>query len=245
VGRIVFYITVGIQIALVCIIAPAATSGAIIGERERQTYEILRTTLLTPMQIVWGKLVSALSFIGLLVFASLPLAALSFLLGGIQEQQIIIGLSIIIASALLFATLGLFISARAKTTPAAIVITFIAVLVVLIGIPLVLVVSEPLIRAWSGPRIISSGATPTELDPAMALYWIAICLSPVLSLVFSLQSFERDGSLWWVESRGGPFGYGSSIQLLSPFLVFALISLLFSGLLFLLTVRKVRQSDKQ
>jgi ABC-type transport system involved in multi-copper enzyme maturation permease subunit len=245
VGRIVFYITVGIQIALVCIISPAATSGAIIGERERQTYEILLTTLLTPMQIVWGKLVSALSFIGLLVFASLPLAALSFLLGGIQEAQVIMGLAIIVATALLFSTLGLYISARAKTTLAAIVITFIAVLVVLIGIPLVLIISEPLLRMWSGPRMISSGSTaPATLDPAALVMWTAICFNPVLALILSLQGFERSGDVWLVESSiVGPFGYGTKI--ISPFVAFTLVSLLFSTLLFLLTVRKVRQSDKQ
>jgi ABC-2 type transport system permease protein len=243
VGRTVFYITIGIQIALVCIIAPAATSGAIIGERERQTYEILLTTLLTPLQIVWGKLISALSFIGLLVFASLPLAALSFLLGGIQEAQIIMGLSVIVASALLFSTLGLYVSARAKTTLAAVVVTFIAVLVVLIGIPLLLVISEPLLRVWSGPRMISASAAPAVLDPTAVIYWTAVCFNPVLSLVFSLQGFERTGDIWMINgSVIGPFGY--SVKVISPFVAFTLVSLLLSALLFLLTVRKIRQSAK-
>jgi ABC-2 type transport system permease protein len=245
VGRTVFYITIGIQIALVCIIAPAATSGAIIGERERQTYELLLTTLLTPLQIVWGKLMSALSFIVLLVFASLPLAALAFLLGGIQEAQIIMGLAIIIASALLFSTLGLFVSARSKTTLAAIVVTFIAVLVVLIGIPLVIIISEPLLRMWSGPRMITTGVgpAPAVLDPAAVILWTAVCFNPVLSLVLSLQGFERSGDLWLIDgSVIGGMGYGTKI--VSPFLAFTLVALLLSGLLFLLTVRKIRQSAK-
>ena len=245
VGRFVFYIVVGIQIALVCIIAPASTSGAIIGERERQTYEILLTTLLTPLQIVWGKLISALSFIGLLVFASLPLAALAFLLGGIQEAQIIMGLAIIVASALLFSTLGLFVSAGAKTTLGAIVVTFIAVLVVLIGIPLLLVIGQPLLYALYAPRMITTPSTPpTGMDPAAVLYFMAICLNPVLSLVFSLMGFEQSGDLWTIDSRVLPFGYGSSTKFVSPFVVFTLASLLLSVLLFLLTVRKIRQSAK-
>ena len=244
VGRIVFYITVGIQIALVCIIAPAATSGAIIGERERQTYEILLTTLLTPVQIVWGKLISALSFIGLLVFASLPLAALSFLLGGIQEAQIIMGLSIIIASALLFSTLGLYVSATAKTTLAAVIVTFIAVLVVLIGIPLMIVISEPILRMLSEPRLITGPTTPSvEMDVREVLLWVAVCVNPVLSLVLSLQGFERSGDIWLIDgSIIGSTGYG--IKIISPFVAFTGVSLLLSVLLFLLTVRKIRQSAK-
>jgi ABC-type transport system involved in multi-copper enzyme maturation permease subunit len=248
VGRAVFYIVLGIQIGLVCIIAPAATSGAIIGEHERQTYEILLTTLLTPFQIAWGKLASALGFLGLLVFASLPLAALSYLMGGIQEEQLIIGLPIIIASALLFSTLGLYISARAKTTLGAVVITFVLVLAILVGIPLLIVISVPLLRSWADPRLISGAMgmapPPTNMfDPIAILMWIAVSLNPVLSLVISLESFQGSGDLWLISASSiGPTGYGTEV--ISPFIAFTAISLLLSALFFWLTVRRIRRSAK-
>ncbi len=63
IGRVLFLGVVGIELLLIIFIAPAFTSGAITGERERQTYDLLQTTLLTTPSFVIGKLESALGYI--------------------------------------------------------------------------------------------------------------------------------------------------------------------------------------
>ena len=55
-GKIVFGGVVGMELLLVCFITPAFTVGAVSGERERQTYDLLRTTLLSSSALVLGKL---------------------------------------------------------------------------------------------------------------------------------------------------------------------------------------------
>src|SRR5215216_3216418 len=60
IGRVLFIGIVGTELFLVTFIAPTFTAGAISGERERQTYDLLRTTLLPARSLVFGKLVSAL-----------------------------------------------------------------------------------------------------------------------------------------------------------------------------------------
>src|SRR3990172_3223393 len=75
-GKIVFGGVVGMELLLVCFITPAFTVGAISGERERQTYDLLRTTLLPARSLVLGKLTAAMSFVLLLLLASLPLPSL-------------------------------------------------------------------------------------------------------------------------------------------------------------------------
>jgi hypothetical protein len=54
IGKAVFAATVLVQLVLVCFIAPGLTATAIAGERERQTFELLRTTLLSAAALgVW------------------------------------------------------------------------------------------------------------------------------------------------------------------------------------------------
>ena len=56
IGRVLFIGLVGIELLLIIFIAPAFTAGAITGERERLTYDLLRTTLLASPSFVIGKL---------------------------------------------------------------------------------------------------------------------------------------------------------------------------------------------
>ena len=55
----VFYILISMEIIAVMFLVPAFTAGSIAGEREKQTLDILLTTVLTPEKIVMGKLLSS------------------------------------------------------------------------------------------------------------------------------------------------------------------------------------------
>ena len=101
---------VGIELLLVCFIAPAFTAGAISGERERQTYDLLRTTLLSASSLVLGKLASALSYILLLLVAAFPLQSLAFLLGGVAPEEVLIASGLLVATALLVRRVAAFSS---------------------------------------------------------------------------------------------------------------------------------------
>jgi len=67
-------------------VVPGLTSGAISGERERQTLDVLLVTPLSPGEIVVSKLLATSAFITLLVVATLPLYILAFSYGGSPWQ---------------------------------------------------------------------------------------------------------------------------------------------------------------
>ena len=52
----IYVVIVAVEFALVLFTVPGLTSGAISGEREKQTLDILLTTTLSPLQIITGKL---------------------------------------------------------------------------------------------------------------------------------------------------------------------------------------------
>ena len=61
-----------LQFALIILIAPAMTSGAIAGERERQTLELLLVTNTRSFRIVWGKAMESFAVLALLIVCGLP-----------------------------------------------------------------------------------------------------------------------------------------------------------------------------
>src|SRR5579872_1615541 len=76
VGVRLFVALSSLQLLLILLITPSSTAGAISGERQRQTWDLLLITRLSTFGIVWGKLVAGLAFNVLLIFASLPLFSL-------------------------------------------------------------------------------------------------------------------------------------------------------------------------
>ena len=72
VGRSVFEALMMIMLLLVLFLVPGFTSGALAGERERQTLVPLQVTLMRPWQIVVGKLTASFAFLALLVVATAP-----------------------------------------------------------------------------------------------------------------------------------------------------------------------------
>ena len=61
-GRMFFKVLFYAQAVMIALITPALTAGAISVEREQRTFEMLRSTVLKPRSIVWGKLVSCHRF---------------------------------------------------------------------------------------------------------------------------------------------------------------------------------------
>ena len=87
IGQILFEALINFELLLVCTVTPAVTAGAISTEREKQTFEMLQATPLGSVRLLWGKLISALSYVFLMIFAAVPLASLVFLFGGVALMQ--------------------------------------------------------------------------------------------------------------------------------------------------------------
>jgi ABC-type transport system involved in multi-copper enzyme maturation permease subunit len=80
-----FYrIVMSMLVALIALIAPALTANAITLERERKTMDLLLATPLTARQLLVGKLIGSFAFIVLLLALTLPVSAVSVLLGGVS-----------------------------------------------------------------------------------------------------------------------------------------------------------------
>ena len=139
IGRAMFTGLIMLLTLIVLVLAPASTAGAISLEREKQTLDLLTTTPISSLAIILGKLLSALSWVFLLLLASIPVAALVFTFGGVGPEDLVRAYVVLFATAIAFGSMGLFVSAFVKRTQAATVINLVMTIVLTAGATFVFV----------------------------------------------------------------------------------------------------------
>jgi len=239
-GQTLFYSTYLLQMVMVVFLSPAFTAGAISGERERQTLDLLITTLLPSHSLVFGKLLSALAYIVLLILAALPIQSLAFMFGGIILSEIVIGTILLLVTALITGAIGILISSIMKSTIASTVLTYAAILLFTIGLPIVLSISlsvlvvimeeivEDLSWLWQGALIYLGG--------------FLICTNPFATAVTTKLIEEEENTFFFFTTQ---VGYGRAnqhtIPLISPWIVYTLFYTLVSILLILISVMVIKR----
>jgi ABC-type transport system involved in multi-copper enzyme maturation permease subunit len=153
IGREVFSALVMLLTLIVLVLAPASTAGAISLEREKQTLDLLTTTPISSLAIILGKLLSALSWVFLLLLASIPVLALVFTFGGVVPEDLVRAYIVLFATAIAFGAMGLFVSAVVKRTQAATVINLVLTITLTAG-------ATFLFAFWSA--MTSNGLLPNE-----------------------------------------------------------------------------------
>ncbi len=99
-----------LQLALVALLAPIFTAGAITQEKDSQTYDILLSTPLTNGQIVLGSLLSRLFFVIALLLSGIPIFAITQIFGGVALRDIALAFGIAAATAFITGALAMAIA---------------------------------------------------------------------------------------------------------------------------------------
>jgi ABC-2 type transport system permease protein len=171
IGQNLFFALALLELLMVCSIAPALTAGAISSEEEKLTYEMLLATPLRPASILWGKLFSALSYLFLLIFAAIPMASLIFIFGGVAPREMAKALVVIVAVAITFGVLGMFMSTWLRRTGRATVLSYLFVAILLFGT----------IFLYAAVGIISQSTPPRWLLVANPLSALFSALTPAIT----------------------------------------------------------------
>lgn len=123
-SRELFILLSFIQFIMLSFVTPGLTAGVISGEREKQTLNLLLVTTLSPTKIIIGKWLSSLSFMLLLIIATMPLYSIVFLYGGISPLQLIEVFGFYIISMFAIGSLGILFSTLIKKTSIATILTY-------------------------------------------------------------------------------------------------------------------------
>ena len=153
---------IGLLTAVVFVV-PGQAAVTIVGERERQTLELLQVSQMSAWGIVVGKLLSSIAFILLLLVATTPLLIIPVLLGGVSVAEVLGGVGMVMAAAVMIGALSMWTSARARSTQGAVLGSYVWTVALTLG-TLALVVAELLLVVPDDPagRNIQSGIVRTD-----------------------------------------------------------------------------------
>ncbi len=242
-GKTVFGVVVGLEMMMVCFLAPALTAGSIATERERQTYDLLRVTLLPSRAIVIGKLFSAMSFLILLLLVGFPVQSLAFLLGGISIEEVLIAFLMLVITALTFCAVGLLISSLLRSTLVSTVVSYVGAILVIFGSPTLISIALSLFG-------IVSSLSATNFSPAQQAIYEAIILGIGYILVITNPLATAIATeVMIIATRSSiytsiPISNNMNFPIIGPWISFCIFYLLLSLLLIGLSVRAVRKMER-
>jgi len=196
-GQNLFTFLIIFQLLLLSFITPALTAGAISGERERQTIDLLFCTRVRPFAILWGKLLASMSFVLLLLVISIPIFSLVFLFGGIELDQVVTAFLVTGVAALTLGAMGIFFSTIAPRTLPSTVAAYGAAFVLLFG---------TLLIATLRPTEFDSNTRTPPAPPAISY------LSPITALGSIVSNPTSFGPLPWpmIRAKVSPGSRGGS-----------------------------------
>jgi ABC-type transport system involved in multi-copper enzyme maturation permease subunit len=112
------------QELLILLLTPALVAGAIADEKRRKTLHYLLASRLTGPEIVLGKLMVRMLYVGVLLGVSLPVMSLLVLLGGLDPMFVLVVCGGLLSTAWFLATLSIWVSTIARRPREALFVTY-------------------------------------------------------------------------------------------------------------------------
>jgi ABC-2 type transport system permease protein len=245
IGKTLFISIVTIALIQVLIVVPGQAASAITSEKERETYDLLISTLLPPWKIIVGKLLAAQAYALLLILATIPFMALSFFFGGVTLLEVVVALIGLGATVLLFGSSGILWSVIMRRSLASTIVTQAVSVGVLLGIPFLMLVFFILFLndfpspAWS--------RTPWFVYP-----WSIFALShPFIALASSEIAFSNGdtGLTLPVSESTTPFIpinglQGINLSILHPWLMYTIEAIIISAILIGISIWLLRPQQE-
>jgi ABC-type transport system involved in multi-copper enzyme maturation permease subunit len=178
----------GLLVALI-LLTPIFPASAVVKEKQQHTLALLLNSPLSPWSIFFGKLIASMGFVLVLILLSLPAAAACYVMGGVDFSQVLRVYWILLAVAVEYAAVALFVSTVAGSSQSALQSTYGAILLLAL-VPLI-------------PRQFVQG----QVDPGVGrMVDTFACISPLPAMMHVLgqagvgsQGFVGAGSeeLWF------------------------------------------------
>jgi ABC-type transport system involved in multi-copper enzyme maturation permease subunit len=238
-GKALFILILGLELMMMSFITPALTSGSISMERERQTFDLLRVTLLPARDLVLGKYTSGIIFIFLLLFTAIPLYGPAFLAGGVLLEEILIGILILTVTAFAFCAVGIFISSLSSRTLLSTVLAYSFAIFIVFGIPIIMLIALLVLNFPSSNNI--ALYPPLTQAILLSLAWLLISITPLAALISTEIILLSQQSVFWAKIS---LNSQTSVTLISPWISYALIYILLSLFLLWLSIVLVDRNEK-
>ena len=238
-GRMLYWFSGVVLILTAALLVPIAALGALSGERENRTLDVLKMTTLPARSIVRGKLASALLTGAIYVLAPLPLLMTGFWLGGVTTDELILTLLFLILTMGVSIAWALFLSSLVRKTITAVLLfyglTFASMPVILILSTAVAGIAE----AWKYST--SFGLQPLWIETLIQYGWVILSgLHPITAASVTEALGMQQGSWFLLDftverynlSGAGTSTFLGTVTLPSPWITYAIFTIIATCLLY-------------
>lgn len=242
IGKAVFAAVVGMQLMMVTLLAPALTAGAIAAERERQTYDLLRTTLLPARTLVQGKLTNAVLFLVMLLAGGFPLLSLSFFFGGVALEEVLVAFLLLSISAVVYSAIGIFVTSFMKTTLTSTVVSYVITLLLIFGTPVLLALLAATVGMVTGGVYNLTQYQQVFLEiVGVTIGYVLVAVNPASAAIASEIILIEYQSLFYTTL---PLTNGWQYPIISPWIICVIVYILLSLFLVRLSTRLVARTER-
>ncbi len=174
-----------LQFFLLVLIAPAMTSGAVAGERERQTLDLLLVTETRAFRLITGKVAESLAVLALLLVCGFPAVCLTLLSGAVTLTQLLIGELFLLAMAFAAVSLGVLASTLCRSTVASGVVAYLLLILVAVitTVPLFFAFTDEMAAVVYDQTALARMST----GKALSMVFPTLLANPFLGLLFLLH----------------------------------------------------------
>jgi ABC-2 type transport system permease protein len=218
VGVVLFLTLAYSQLALLLLLAPIFSAGSITIEKEQRTLASLLTSLLSSAQIWWGKFVSSLLFVLLLLVTSLPVLSMAFAFGGIGPWEVFSATSTTVIILACMSAIGLYFSSAFQRSVHATAVSYATVIAISVVTAIVFFVRLQMYESAHYPTatrgwydiplnirvpmyvnpfffLTASFAPPKQLYPAWITCACVFVALGALAVALTLRNLRRRGDL--------------------------------------------------
>ena len=218
------------ELFLIVFVTPATVSGAISGERQHGTWDLLVASPTSVGRIVWGKLLAGIAFNLILLAASLPFFALVLLFGRMTLVEMAPPFLVFAVTILLLASTSLLVSALTTRLTVSYMAGMLVALLLVVGLSILTVYLE----ATNQLAPISLGSLPFLSGGAQGPLTPLAQIDPLIAVLSAVPSDSGGTLLGGLGKIHHAFGLPWTLRLWQAY---SLIGVIISAVLVLATTR--------
>ena len=166
-GTTLYDVVLFFVLGLGMLVVPSLTATSINGDREHGVLATLQTTLLTPADIVIGKLVAAWAISIAFLLAASPFLAWAWIAGGVEVGRMLLAVAVLVFVLAVVCALGLMFSTLTARPISSAVLTYLTVAALTFGTVIAFLISMPILATQQSVRVkVVPDTWFQQIDPA-------------------------------------------------------------------------------
>lgn len=243
-GRVLYWFATILLIMTAGQIVPISALGALAGERENRTLDLLVTTTLRSHDIILGKLSATFLTGAVYLLAPLPLLLTGFWMGSVMPIELLLTCIFVLVTMLVKVAWAMFLSSLTRKSIAA-VLVFFGLNFAIVPIAFTFIIT--LVSVYDAWYYRAPLTLPFLIEGLIQYSWLFLAMLHPIAAAGVTEAYGLNESTWFILKL--PVGrYGSTtsgtLYLPSPWIGYTALALVAAGLFLFISNRRLKRTER-